>query len=136
MGVDEAFLTKKLETLSNTQEAIQSLSMVLQQYKKLYKLVTQVWFKTIKTTSKGPSHRLTLFYLANDVIQNAKKKGITEYVDEFERILPGVMPLLKDEKIINNVQRVITIWRERGIYKYVFLDRLQESLGSQLPPSH
>jgi hypothetical protein len=76
----------------------------------------------------SPSHRLTLFYLANDVIQNSKKKGITFFVDGFEELLPKCMGLLMDDKIRNNVLRVLTIWSERSIYRQSFIDELKSAV--------
>lgn len=40
------------------------------------------WFLTVRA-----SHRLTFMYLANDVIQNSKKKG-PEFTKDFATVLP------------------------------------------------
>ena len=39
------------------------------------------------------SRKLTLIYLANDVIQNSRRKG-TEYKNEFLRALPRALHLI------------------------------------------
>ena len=41
----------------------------------------------------GPSRKLTLLYLANDIVQNSKKKG-QEYKAEFTRVLPRAFHLV------------------------------------------
>lgn len=48
-----------------------------------YTLVNLIfWFLTVRA-----SHRLTFMYLANDVIQNSKKKG-PEFTKDFATVLP------------------------------------------------
>lgn len=56
-------------------------------------------------------------YLANDVIQNSKKKG-PEFGKEFEKILPKAFQHMKDfdDKTRDRIMRLIQIWEERGIY--------------------
>src|SRR5688572_14924255 len=79
-------LDKKLHDLSNTQQSIQTLSLWLIHYRKHHKLVVETWFSIIKDPKLYQSKRLILLYLANDVIQNIKKKG-AEYSKEFGTIL-------------------------------------------------
>lgn len=42
-----------------------------------------------------PSHRLNLFYLANDVIQNCKRKNAIVYRSTFAEVLPEAALLVK-----------------------------------------
>lgn len=60
-------------------------------------------------------------YLANDVIQNSKKKG-PEFGKEFASVLPKAFKHMSnfDEKTRDRASRLITIWEERGVY-----DKLQ-----------
>lgn len=56
-------------------------------------------------------------YLANDVIQNSKKKG-PEFGKEFETVLPKAFDHMKsfDEKTRERLNRLLQIWEERGVY--------------------
>lgn len=58
-------------------------------------------------------------YLANDVIQNSKRKG-PEYGKEFGRCLPKAFQhigeVCMDEKTLGSLGRIINIWEERGVY--------------------
>lgn len=56
-------------------------------------------------------------YLANDVIQNSKKKG-PEFGKEFETVLPKAFEHMKgfDEKTRDRLGRLLQIWEERGVY--------------------
>lgn len=57
--------------------------------------------------------------MANDVIQNSKKKG-PEYGREFFICLPKVFKYIgeecTDEKLFKSLGRILSIWEERGVY--------------------
>lgn len=63
--------------------------------------------------------KLTLMYLANDVIQNSKKKG-PEYTKEFAPVLKKAFRLLGNmkcsDKTVNKLERILQIWEERNVY--------------------
>lgn len=63
--------------------------------------------------------QLTFMYLANDVIQNSKKKG-PEYGRQFGEVLTKSFEFMRttgiDEKTKNSLMRILNIWEERGVY--------------------
>lgn len=120
----------RLDSVSNSQENIQSLSLWLLHHKKHHKNIVDQWKRAIVRAK--PSHRLTLLYLANDVIQNARKKGIKEYLESFRGVLPHVMNMLFDNSISKNVVRVLDIWTQRNIYPKDFIDSLKMNVPSQV----
>lgn len=63
------------------------------------------------------NRKLMFMYLANDVIQNSKKKG-PEFGKEFETVLPKAFEHMKgfDEKTRERLNRLLQIWEERGVY--------------------
>lgn len=65
------------------------------------------------------SKQLTFMYLANDVIQNSKKKG-PEYGKEFGEVLVDAFKHMAktgiNEKTKHSLHRILTIWQERGVY--------------------
>lgn len=58
-------------------------------------------------------------YLANDVIQNSKKKG-PEYHKEFSHRLPKAFKHLGTIELggkpLNGLRRLLQVWEERGIF--------------------
>lgn len=58
-------------------------------------------------------------YLANDVIQNSKKKG-PEYGKEFGEVLTGALKHMAktgiNAKTKHSLHRILDIWQERGVY--------------------
>lgn len=125
----DSSIQSRLDSVSNSQENIQSLSLWLLHHKKHHKNIVDHWKRAIVRAKA--SHRLTLLYLANDVIQNARKKGIKEYLESFRPILPQVMNLLFDDSIRKNVIRVLDIWTQRNIYPKDFIDSLKIDVPSK-----
>jgi hypothetical protein len=73
---------------------------------------------------------LSLFYLANDVIQNCKRKNAKILQDAFKPyISDGVILIQNDETIRPNIERIFNVWRERNVYEKDYLDKLQELIS-------
>lgn len=69
-------------------------------------------------------------YLANDVIQNSRKKG-PEYGQEFGVHLQKAFEYMSscDEKTKNSLERLLNIWEERGIYDKLTINEFKRSLS-------
>ncbi|KAF6739540.1 Regulation of nuclear pre-mRNA domain-containing protein 2 [Oryzias melastigma] len=110
----EASLDRRFQAVSNTMESIQGLSSWCIENKKHYGLVVRYWMKWLKKSDSN--HRLNLFYLANDVIQNCKRKNAAVFRSAFSDVLPNAALLIKDGKVRKSVERIFTIWAERNVY--------------------
>uniref|UniRef100_A0A672P066 Regulation of nuclear pre-mRNA domain-containing protein 1B-like n=1 Tax=Sinocyclocheilus grahami TaxID=75366 RepID=A0A672P066_SINGR len=80
----ESALEKKLSELSNSQQSVQTLSLWIIHHRKHASFIVRVWHRELKKAKR--SRKLTFLYLANDVIQNSKKKG-PEFAKDFEGVL-------------------------------------------------
>lgn len=113
----ETALLKKLGELNSSQQSIQTLSLWLIHHRKHHASIVKTWLKELQTVSEGK--KLTFMYLANDVIQNSKKKG-PEYGKEFAQILPKVFTHIGEsctsDKLFGSLGRILNIWEERGVY--------------------
>lgn len=109
-GFANQTLERKLVDLNNSQQSIQTLSLWLIHHRKHHKSIVQTWFSELKKgncllldanynhllmhhahsdgllSKAKPSRRLTFMYLANDVIQNSRKKG-PEFSKEIGAVL-------------------------------------------------
>ena len=132
MAIDEATLDSKFTDVFNSQDSIQRLSLLLIHHRKHFAKIIESW-KKILHKSKA-SHRLVLLYLANDVVQNAKKKKIMTFVEGFENALNSCISLFNDNLIRASVLRVLKIWKERGIYSSSTIREWQSSLQTSLSP--
>ncbi|XP_072283930.1 regulation of nuclear pre-mRNA domain-containing protein 2 [Pyxicephalus adspersus] len=113
-GAMEATLDRKLQSVTNTMESIQSLSTWCIENKKQHATIVHHWMKWLRRS--GFAHRLNLFYLANDIIQNCKRRNAIVYRDSFADVLPEAASLVRDPSVAKNVERVFKIWEERGVY--------------------
>ncbi|XP_061675220.1 regulation of nuclear pre-mRNA domain-containing protein 2 isoform X2 [Syngnathoides biaculeatus] len=121
-----ASLDRRFQGISNTMESIQSLSGWCIENKKQSSLVVRSWMKWLKKSDNN--HRLNLFYLANDVIQNCKRKNAIVFRSAFAEVLPNAALLIKDAKVRKSVERILSIWEERSVYPEELLTQLKANL--------
>lgn len=67
--------------------------------------------------------RLSLFYLANDVIQYSKRKHY-QFVESWGTALQKATTLVRDDKVKSRIMRIFKIWDERGVYDEAFISDL------------
>lgn len=127
MTLNESSLEKRLSIVSTSQQSIQSLSFFCLHYKSYNKRIAQIWLRCLQKARV--SHRLTLIYLANDIVQNAKRKNTLSFIDAFKSILKDTIPYLRDEKIKKSVERVFAIWQDRSIFDAKFTNELKSLLN-------
>lgn len=120
-------LETKLTDLNPSQQSIQTLSLWLIHHRKHAKKIVATWKKLLVQVAQP--RKLTFLYLANDVIQNSKKKG-PEFSQEFEGVLPYAFHhVLKDadEKTRGSCIRLLNIWQERGVYDAGFIQAMKQT---------
>lgn len=130
-GFTSSALESRLRDLNSTMQSIQGVSQWLIQHKKHSKTIVGVWFREIQKAS--PSRKLTLLYLANDVIQNSKRKS-PEFKSEFTRALPRALHLVakdrKDESVSKSINRIISVWEERRVFDSETLGKFKSIISS------
>lgn len=134
-GFTESAFVKKLLELNNSSQSIQTLSLWLIHHRKHHAQVVKIWYRELLLGKQfyiihcfqkyilifiaKNDRKLTFMYLANDVIQNSRKKG-PEYGKEFGLVLKNAFEHMSsigyDEKTKNSLGRLLTIWGERGMY--------------------
>ncbi|XP_045450697.1 regulation of nuclear pre-mRNA domain-containing protein 1B [Melitaea cinxia] len=123
-GFTENALIRKLQELNPSQQSIQTLSLWLIHHRKHHAAIVKTWFKEMLKAKD--SKQLTFMYLANDVIQNSKKKG-PEYGKEFGNVLTDALKHMAktgiNTKTKHSLHRILNIWQERGVYEP---ERIQE----------
>ncbi|XP_031346776.1 regulation of nuclear pre-mRNA domain-containing protein 1B isoform X2 [Photinus pyralis] len=125
---------KKLAECNNSTQSIQTLSFWLIHHRKHHVQIVKTWYKELLRAKD--SKKLTFMYLANDVIQNSRKKG-PEFGKEFAVVLGKAFEHLSsigyDEKMKSSLGRLLSIWDERGIYDDLQLTEFKQAL--LLPPT-
>ncbi|XP_034553362.1 regulation of nuclear pre-mRNA domain-containing protein 2 isoform X2 [Notolabrus celidotus] len=125
----EASLDRRFQGVSNTMESIQGLSTWCIENKKYHGLIVRHWMKWLKKSDN--SHRLNLFYLANDVIQNCKRRNAIVFRSAFAEVLPNAALLIKDGKVRKSVERIFVIWEERSVYPEELIAQLRANLNKK-----
>nr|XP_057903027.1 regulation of nuclear pre-mRNA domain-containing protein 1A-like [Doryrhamphus excisus]XP_057903100.1 regulation of nuclear pre-mRNA domain-containing protein 1A-like [Doryrhamphus excisus] len=130
----EAALEKKLSELSNSQQSVQTLSLWLIHHRKHSKTIVNVWFNEL--IKAQVSRKLTFLYLANDVIQNSKKKG-PEFTQDFAPVIVDAFKHVHrdgEDGCKKHLGRVFSIWQERAVYDNDLLEQLSQVLYGDKKP--
>ncbi|CAK6949228.1 regulation of nuclear pre-mRNA domain-containing protein 2a [Scomber scombrus] len=134
-GSLESNLDRKFQNVSNTMDSIQGLSTWCIDNKKYHSLIVRHWSKCLKKSDAA--HRLNLLYLANDVIQNCKRKNAIVYRTAFSEVLPEAFSQVNiegDAKVVKSVERILSIWEERNVYSGALIAELRSSLVKEESP--
>lgn len=83
---------KKLMGIKDTQDGIQSMSSYCLQNRSHHKKIVSSWLNVLKQVKV--EQRLTLFYLANDVIQYSKRKNY-EFVESWGTTLQRATTMVR-----------------------------------------
>ncbi|XP_047310149.1 regulation of nuclear pre-mRNA domain-containing protein 1A-like [Impatiens glandulifera] len=121
----------RLTKLNHSQQSIETLSHWCIFHMSKAKQVIETWDK--KFHSSRREQRLPFLYLANDILQNSRRKGL-EFASEFRKVLPGALrDVMKngDESGRNAVLRLIGIWEERKVFVSKGQSLKEELLGRQ-----
>ncbi|KAK8593118.1 hypothetical protein V6N12_045204 [Hibiscus sabdariffa] len=109
-------LVEKLGKLNNSQASIETLSHWCIFHMNKAKQVVETWDRQFHCSPR--EQRLAFLYLANDILQNSRRKG-SEFVGEFWKVLPNALRDVienGDEFGRNAALRLIRIWEERKVF--------------------
>lgn len=112
---EDAFV-HRMEKLSASQESIESTSSWVSLWRREATTVVAWWesyYRTAPTKKK-----LSLLYLANDVVQTSRQKG-PEFVNGFLRVLPKAVALFNMEADAagkKSVDKLVTVWQTRQVF--------------------
>lgn len=109
-------LVEKLAKLNNSQQSIETLSHWCIFHMNKAKQVVETWDRQFHSSPR--EQRLAFLYLANDILQNSRRKG-SEFVGEFWKVLPDALRDViqnGDEFGRNAALRLISIWEERKVF--------------------
>ncbi|KAK6243616.1 hypothetical protein QUC31_010025 [Theobroma cacao] len=103
-------------------------------HRKKAKQIVETWDKLFNSSQK--EQRVSFLYLANDILQNSRRKG-SEFVNEFWKVLPGALKHVYengDEYGKKAVTRLVDIWEERKVFGSRGQNLKDEMLGKNPPP--
>ncbi|XP_071703207.1 uncharacterized protein [Rutidosis leptorrhynchoides] len=109
-------LVEKLAKLNSSQQSIETLSHWCIFHMNNAKQVVETWATQFHCSPRD--QRLAFLYLANDILQNSRRKG-SEFVDEFWKVLSDALHDVidsKDESGRKAALRLVNIWEERKVF--------------------
>ncbi|KAG2593975.1 protein diaphanous homolog 1-like isoform X4 [Panicum virgatum] len=115
-GFNKQILAQKLAKLNSSQQSIETLSHWCVFHHRYCRQVVETWDYEFRVASS--ERRLSLLYLANDIMQNSRKEG-NGYITEFMRVIPAALNevlTIRDDLGRNVVKRLIDIWEDRKIF--------------------
>ncbi|PIN20922.1 Regulator of nuclear mRNA [Handroanthus impetiginosus] len=132
---NENLLSEKLSKLNSSQQSIESLSRWCVSHRKKAKQVVEKWETLFKSAPR--QQRVSFLYLANDILQNSRRKG-SEFVNEFWKVLPASVKDVYDsgeENCRKVATRLVNIWEERKVFGSRGQNLKTEVLGKDPPPA-
>ncbi|XP_039009924.1 regulation of nuclear pre-mRNA domain-containing protein 1B-like isoform X2 [Hibiscus syriacus] len=124
-------LVEKLSKLNNSQASIETLSHWCIFHMNKAKQVVETWDRQFHCSPH--EQRLAFLYLANDILQNSRRKG-SEFVGEFWKVLPNALRVVienGDKFARNAALRLIRIWEERKVFGSQGQILKEELVGTQ-----
>ncbi|KAM1184278.1 hypothetical protein TB2_013408 [Malus domestica] len=113
---DGQILADKLSKLNSSQQCIESLSRWCISHRKKARQIVETWDKCFNSAQKD--QRVACLYLANDILQNSRRKG-SEFVNEFWKVLPAALKYVYengDQHGKKAATRLVDIWEERKVF--------------------
>lgn len=129
MAYDQNKLVEKLRGINASQQSIETVSMYCQVLKRHATNVVADW--AAEYSKQPPPRKLALLFLANDVLQNSRKKG-AEYVAAFHKALPRALKAAAssgDQKLAKGAMRLVEIWEERRVFGSHAITSLKDAVG-------
>lgn len=115
-GFNKQILAQKLSKLNSSQQSIETLSHWCVFHHRYCQQVVETW--DCEFHAAPGERRVSLLYLANDIMQNSRKEG-NGYITEFMRVIPAALNevlTIRDDFGRNVPKRLIDIWEDRKIF--------------------
>lgn len=120
MSFSADILDKKLGALQETQDSIVSISQWVLFHHRHSKETAGLWARYISSLpSSASAKKLSLLYLCNDVVQQARHKRKTQFISDFSGVLPDVLHKTYntlEASIKPKVDRLINVWSDRNVF--------------------
>ncbi|KAK6198462.1 regulator of Ty1 transposition [Scheffersomyces amazonensis] len=137
MSFSAEIFKNKLSVLDDSQDSIVSISQWVLFHHRHSKEAASIWSEFLlnvpASTIKNPSSkRLSLLYLCNDVVQQARRKRREEFISDFAKVLPNALKLTYatvTPPIKPKVERLINVWEERQVFSPEDIRLMKEAIA-------
>uniref|UniRef100_A0A1I7YP29 CID domain-containing protein n=1 Tax=Steinernema glaseri TaxID=37863 RepID=A0A1I7YP29_9BILA len=127
----DEFLQKRLESIKNTPDSIQTIALWVRHRRGSLPAITRVWTHVYK--SSDDTRRLALFYLINELCQSTKMKEKTDLFTSsfFEPIVTAISISKSGDELLRGIKRVIGLFEERKIFSKEEIARMRAAQESE-----
>lgn len=117
MAYSDDSVKAKLSSLNETQDSIVTLAQWIMFHRRHADRTAHLWLARLQesTTAK----RLNLIYLANEVVQQSRARGKTDFLLAFEPLVAEATASAykgASVEVQGKIKRVIEVWRQRQIF--------------------
>nr|GEV95778.1 regulation of nuclear pre-mRNA domain-containing protein 1B-like [Tanacetum cinerariifolium] len=98
-------------------------------HRKKAKQIVEIWHKSFKSAQQA--QHVSFLYLANDILQNSRRKG-NEFVNEFWKVIPSTLKHVNENGDDNGkkaASRLVGIWEDRRVFGSRGQNLKEEVLG-------
>uniref|UniRef100_A0A5S6Q7V3 CID domain-containing protein n=1 Tax=Trichuris muris TaxID=70415 RepID=A0A5S6Q7V3_TRIMR len=126
----------RFSQLSSSVQSIQTLSCWIIHHRHHDKKIVDFWLETVRKEQRS-RRILDLFYLANEVVQNSRKKHpayVTLFQEVLEEALSASTKFLSVEHL-GKLHRTFEVWEIRKVFPLDFICRLRTIAREEAPTS-
>ncbi|KXL46294.1 hypothetical protein M433DRAFT_153755 [Acidomyces richmondensis BFW] len=130
MAYSEDAVRAKLASLNESQDSIVSNAQWIMFHRRHAPRTAALWLERLHTLP--PQKRLTLIYLANEVVQQSRARGKPDFLLAFEPIIAEATAAAyqgASQDVQGRVRRVVEVWRQRGIFDARILESVEGRLA-------
>jgi len=130
MAYSEDAVRAKLASLNESQDSIVSNAQWIMFHRRHAPRTAALWLERLHTLS--PQKRLTLIYLANEVVQQSRARGKPDFLLAFEPVIAEATAAAyqgASQDVQGRVRRVVEVWRQRGIFDARILEGVEGRLA-------
>ncbi|KAF2725258.1 DUF618-domain-containing protein [Polychaeton citri CBS 116435] len=117
MAYSEDAVTAKLSALNETQDSIVSVAQWIMFHRRHADRTASIWLQRLQD-SPVPK-RLNLIYLANEVVQQSRARGKSDFMLAFEPLVADATAAAykhASQEVQGKIKRVVEVWRQRNIF--------------------
>ncbi|VDO26680.1 unnamed protein product [Haemonchus placei] len=116
-GFSETAMRERLSKLRPQQDCINTLSLWLMHHHRHTDDIVQIWLKEVRKETNS-AQIVNLIYIANDVIQNSRKKNPEMAVKFYTVLEPAFRHAAKisGPELDKAMIKTLNVWRDRQIY--------------------
>lgn len=130
MAYSDDAVKAKLTALNETQDSIVTVAQWIMFHRRHADRTASLWQNRLQESSSA-SKRLTLIYLANEVVQQSRARQKHDFLIAFEPLIADATAQAykgASQDIQAKIRRVVEVWRQRNIFDL----RIQEQTEKRL----